>query len=347
MLREYFKNWWQWLKYDPSDPRHFAGKTVRIAVIGGGSGLSMLLQGLKSYSDDISAIVAVTDDGRSSGVLRREFDMIPPGDIRKCISALAYDEEMISALMEYRIKKKNNSLSGHTLGNIWLAALSEYFGSFEKAVEATTSIFKTAGKVLPATLDNVGLRAIYTDKSEAIGESNIPDSGKVVDKVFLDHANIRSYKKSVGAIASADLIVIGPGSLYTSVIPNLLISGIRKAVIGNKLALKVYVVNCSTERGETENFSVEDHIRAIEKHAGKRMFDTCIVNNKIIKRSKKESNLGEVNNITTNEKYIMGYKIVSKNIISETNPLYHDSDKLAKSLMELYNKCKHESRIMN
>ncbi len=339
MLRKYFKNWWQWLKYDPADPRHFAGKTVKIVAIGGGSGLSVLLHGLKRYSDDISAIVAVTDDGRSSGVLRREFDMLPPGDIRKCISALAYDEEMVSALMEYRIKKKDNSLSGHTLGNIWLAALSEYFGSFEKAVEATTSIFKTAGKVLPATLDKVGLCAIYTDKSEGKGESNIAKPNKIIDRVTLDRSNIRSYKKSVDAIKSADLIIIGPGSLYTSVIPNLLISGIRRAISNNKAATKIYIVNCSTERGETENYSVADHIRAIEAHAGRKIFDYCIVNNKIIKKSKQTSNLGEVNNITTGEKSIMGYTITSRDIVSESNPLYHDSDKLAKNVMELYNKC--------
>lgn len=338
MLRQYFKNWWQWLKYDPADPRHFAGKTVKIAVIGGGSGLSVLLHGLKNYSDDISAIVAVTDDGRSSGIIRRDFDIAPPGDIRKCISALSRDEETVSILMEYRIKNKNTGLSGHTLGNIWLAALSEYFGSFEKAVEATTSIFNTAGKVLPATLDKVGLRAIYTDKSTSRGESNIPKPNKVIERVSLDRSNVRSYRKSVEAIENADLIVIGPGSLYTSVIPNLLIYGIKKAILKNKLATKVYVANCSTERGETEDYSIDDHILAIEEHAGKRLFEYCLVNNKIIKRSKKKSDLGEINNITTNKKTIMGYKIINKNLIDDSKPLYHDSAKLAKSVMELYNK---------
>lgn len=328
------------MKYEPGDPRHFAGKTIKIAVLGGGSGLAVLLRGLKKYSDDISAIVAVTDDGRSSGVLRREFDMLPPGDIRKCISALAYDEDAVSALMEHRFKKKNNSLSGHTLGNVWLAALSEYYGSFEKAVEATTSIFKTAGKVLPATLDNVGLKARFTDGSEILGESSISKVRKKIDKITLDRKNIRSYKKAVEAISTADLIVIGPGSLYTSVVPNLLISGIRSAVAKNKSAVSVYIVNCSTERGETEDYSVRDHISAIERHAGKKIFKYCIVNNKIIKKSDKSSKLGEVNNISTNEKRILGYEIIQSDVVSNTNPLYHDSDKLAKSVMELYNNSK-------
>lgn len=325
------------MKYSPADPRHFAGKTIKIAVIGGGTGLAVLLRGLKKYSDDISAIVAVTDDGASSGRLRKEFDILPPGDIRKCISALSYDEETIASLMEYRFKISDSSLSGHSLGNIWLTALTKYFGSFEKAIEATTKIFKTAGQVLPATLDNIGLKAIYEDNSEMEGESKIPKTGKRIKKIMLSRANIRAYRKSVLAISEADLIVIGPGSLYTSVIPNLLIRGIKGAIKNNNKAIKVHILNCSTEKGETENYSVKDHIKAIETHAGKNIFNYCLVNDHIVKKSKKSFVLGEVNNITTHEKSILGYQIIQQNVISEENPLYHDSEKLAKSLIELYN----------
>ena len=337
MLKRYLKSWWKWLKYEPGDPRHFAGKTIKIAVIGGGSGLATLLRGLRKYSDDISAIVAVTDDGASSGVLREELGILPPGDIRKCISALSHNEEIVSALMEYRFKKGNNRLSGHALGNIWLAALTEYFGSFEMAVETTTRIFKTAGKVLPATLNNVGISALYEDGSEVRGESSIPKVGKKIKRVMLDRKNIHSYKKAALAIESSDLIVIGPGSLYTSVIPNLLISGIRNSIIANKEAVKIYIANCSTERGETENYTVLDHLLALEKHGGKKLFEYCLVNNRLIKESKKSFRLGEVNNITTDKKKILDYQIILRNVVDESNPLYHDSEKLAKSVIEIYN----------
>lgn len=299
--------------------------------------MSVLLRGLKAYSNDITAIVAVTDDGSSSGIIRKEFDMLPPGDIRKCISALSYDEDLISSLMEYRFEKNNSSLSGHTLGNIWLTALTKYFGSFEQALEKTTTIFKTAGRVLPATLENIELEAKYQDGTHIKGESRIPSSGKKIQRVYLSKENVKPYEKAVEAIETADLIIIGPGSLYTSVIPNLLINGISGAIRENKKGVKVYIVNCSTERGETEDYTVDDHIRAIEKHSGGGLFDYCLVNNKVLKRSEKSSNLGEINNITTKKKQIFDYRIISKNVVNDKKPLYHDSEKLAKSVVEIYN----------
>ena len=324
--------------YAPDDPRSNAGGTIKIAVIGGGTGLSTLIRGLKKYSSHISAIVAVTDDGKSSGILRKDFDMLPPGDIRKCISALAYDEELISSLMEYRFSDKEKSFEGHTLGNIWIAALTKYFGSFELAVEATTEIFKTAGQVIPATLDKIQLGAIYSDSSKVLGESNIPNPGKKINKVFLNKEKICPNKKAVEAIISADLIIIGPGSLFTSVIPNILIRDIKNAVKKNSRAVRIFIANCSTERGETEGFAVADHIKMIETHAKGKIFDWCLVNNKVLKQSKKESELGEIHNITTEKEQILGYKICSDNVVRDSNPLYHDSDKLAKSIIELYNK---------
>ncbi len=338
-MRAFIKNWWNGLRFEPTDPRYRAGGVVRITAIGGGTGLSTLLRGLKEYSDRITAVVAVTDDGSSSGVIRREFDILPPGDLRKCISALAYDEEMISKLLEYRFEG-GNDLSGHTLGNIWITALSKYFGSFELAIEVTTELFQTAGKVMPVTLDKTGLGAIYENGKKVIGESRIAHPQWRIREVYLTKKNVAAYQSAVSAINEADMIVLGPGSLYTSVIPNLLIPEIRRAIIANQEAVKVFVVNCSTERGETENYTIEDHIRAIEHHAGKRMFNYCLVNNRVIKRSQSESELGEINNITTNETMIKKYRVVSRDVVNESNPLYHDSAKLAKSLINLYNQIK-------
>ncbi len=339
-MKDLIKSWWKWLRYEPSDPRFNAGGVIKIAVIGGGTGLANMLRGLKKYSDKITAIVAVTDDGSSSGVLRKEFDILPPGDIRKCISALAYDEDLISNILEYRFSKTKKSFGGHTLGNIWITALSKYFNSFEKALEATTEIFKTAGRVLPATLGNAGIVIYYADGSVAEGESHLDEIVKKIDKITLNKKKVRAYDKAVKAIEEADLILLGPGSLYGSIIPNLLISGVRDAVYSNKKATRVYIANCSTERTQTAGYTIEDHIFKLISHSKKRIFDYCLVNNKILRSSKDETKLGEINNITTLSEEALGVKIARDNVISEKNPLFHDSDKLAKAVIDLYNKCR-------
>lgn len=340
-MKRLLKKWWNLLKYEPTDPRSSLGRSINIAVIGGGTGLSNLLRGLKNYSNQITAIIAVTDDGASSGVIRKEFDILPPGDIRKCISALAYDEELIAKIFEYRFSTKKSSISGHTLGNIWITALSQYFNSFEKAIEVTSKIFQTAGQVVPVSLNKVDLCAEFEDGSENVqGESKFVRSGKKIKKVFLSRKGVRAYRPALTAIQNADIIVLGPGSLYTSLIPNLLISSIVKEIAENKKAVKVYVANCSTERGETEDYSITDHIKALNIHAKKRVFDYCLVNNKICKKSEQTFKLGEINNITTNEDSILGLKIVKKDVVLEKNPLYHDSAKLAKEIIELYNVAK-------
>jgi uncharacterized cofD-like protein len=340
MRKNFWKIWWQSLVYEPNDPRLLAGSDIKIAVIGGGTGLSVLLSGLKKYSNNISAIVAVTDDGSSTGIIRKEFDILPPGDIRKCISALAYDEEIMSRILEFRFPGKHKSLSNHTLGNIWIAALTKHFGSFEKALEVTSTIFRTAGEILPSTLDNIKIGAEYEDGKKVMGENKIPQAGKRIKRVFLNKDKVRAYAKSVAALSNADLILIGPGSLFTSVMPNLLIGGIRRAVQNNKKSLRIYIANCSTERGETEGYSVADHIQAIKNHVDKKLFDYSLVNEKIIKKSKNSSGLGEVYNITEKEDEILGCKIVQADLINDEKPLYHDSTKLAKEIIKLYNKAK-------
>jgi len=338
--KELIKKWWNWLRYEPSDPRFYTGGVIKIAALGGGTGLATLLSGLKKYSNYISAIVTVADNGTSTGVLRKEFDIVAPGDIRKCIAALAEDGELITNLLEYRFPKDKKVFGGHTLGNIWLTALSCYLGSFEKSVELTTEIFRTAGKVMPATLDNINLVIKYRDGSRKVGEKHLDNSTKEIDSISLNNKKAKAYKKAVGEISAADLILLGPGSLYGSLIPNLLIPGIRDAIKRNKKAVKIYIANCSTERTQTAGYSIEDHIRVIEEHTSAKLFDYCLVNNKIIKRSSCELELGEINNITTEKEVIKGVKIIREDVVSLDNPLFHDPNKLAISLIEIYNKNK-------
>lgn len=341
-MNKIIKKWWRGLLYEPLDPRNLAGGNIKVTVIGGGTGLATLLRGLKKYSNNISAIVAVTDDGKSSGIIRKDFDILPPGDIRKCISALAYDEELVANIMEYRFDHNKKTFGGHTLGNIWIAALTKYFGSFTRAVEATTEIFATAGSVLPATLSKTELCAVYDDGKIVIGESKIPCPGRKIRKVYMKNSSVGVYSKARKAIKEADLIIFGPGSLYTSVIPNLLIYGIARAIRQNTRSINAYICNCSTERGETENYSVKDHIKAIYDHCGGKAFDYCLVNNKVIKTSSNGSELGTINNITTSETNILNCKIIQANLVNEKNPLYHDSEKLAKEVIELYNRVKNK-----
>ena len=225
-----------------------------------------------------------------------------------------------------------------------LSALKKHFGSFEKAIEVTSEIFQTAGKVLPATLDNASLKIEYEDGTTKIGEKYLDEILTKVKRISFEEKNIRGYEKAVNEIGEADLIIVGPGSLYGSLICNLLIREIKQAIVANKKAVKLFVMNCSTERTQTRNYSVGDHLDAIRDHVGIELFDYCLVNSNVLRRSRDESKLGEVNNITTNEKIIDGVKIIRADIISRKNPLYHDPEKLAKEIIELYNKYKSQTK---
>jgi len=341
-MQSVISKWWNNLCYGYNNKNLFLDNRVKIVVIGGGTGLSNLLRGLKHYSENITAIVAVTDDGSSSGMLKKEFDILPPGDIRKCISALAHDESLVSEIMEYRFVE-GKKLLGHTVGNIWITALSKRFGSFERAIEITTKIFNTAGTVLPATLDKNDLCAEYSDRSKKKGESKIAQAGKKIVRVSLTNPKARGYKKAVLAISGADLIIFGPGSLYTSVIPNLLIKDINEAVRANTKSVNLFICNCSTERGETEEYTVSDHIQAVFDHCRGKAFDYCLVNKTLVRKSNDDSVLGGINNITTKENDILGCKVIRADLIKRNNPLYHDPSKLAKNIVLLYNGLKGRS----
>jgi uncharacterized cofD-like protein len=253
---------------------------LRIVSIGGGNGLSTLLRGLKRYARasegalEITAIVTVTDDGGSSGRLRREFDVLPPGDIRSCMVALSEDEALLSRLFQYRFSN-GRGLKGHSFGNLFLTAMTHITGDFGQAVKVSSDVLAVRGRIYPATAANVALVATLEDGTRVAGETRISRTRSRIQKIELVPKRPKPLGETLRAIAEADLITLGPGSLFTSVIPNLLVDGVAKA-IQKSPALKAYFVNLMSQPGETTNFRASDHVAAIERHGGKA--DVCVVN---------------------------------------------------------------------
>ena len=255
-------------------------KGAKIVAIGGGTGLSMLLKGIKKYTNNITAVVTVGDDGGSSGRLREEMGVLPPGDIRNCIAALADDEDLITKLFQYRFKT-GEGLEGHSFGNLFLTALCAITGNMVRAVKESSNVLNIRGVVLPATLDDMKLAAEFEDGRIVQGESNIPEAHGKIKRLFTEPAVCRALPEVIAAIHDADLIILGPGSLYTSVIPNLLVAGIAEA-INESHARKIYVCNIMTQPGETDNYSVASHVNALINHAGgRKIINAVLVNNSL------------------------------------------------------------------
>jgi uncharacterized cofD-like protein len=249
----------------------------RVVVIGGGTGLATILRGLKEVVDiDLTAIVTVADDGGSSGILREEMKMPPPGDIRNVLVALAEREPLLESLLQHRFKN-GNGLAGHSLGNLLIAGMQEITGDFVTAVKALSRVLAVRGRVLPAANQSIHLQARMKDGTIVCGESNIPKVNKKIEKISLQPADIEALPEAVTAIEEADLILVGPGSLYTSVIPNLLVQGIQEALKASS-ADKIYITNVMTQPGETDGYDVKDHIEAIYDHIQFPLFQKVIVN---------------------------------------------------------------------
>ncbi len=249
----------------------------RVVAIGGGTGLSTLLRGLKEHTSNLTAIATVADDGGSSGRLREDMGVPAPGDIRNCLVALADSEPLMTELFQYRFNGQAGALTGHSFGNLLIAALTEITGDFEQAVRETSRVLAIRGRVLPPTLDNVTLCAKMKDGQVVRGESSITAAGGEIEYVYLDPPDPRGLDEVARAIAEADLIVIGPGSTFTSVIPNFLVPSVNRAVAESE-AVRVFVCNIMTQPGETTGFSAADHVRAIERHAGEIPFDYVLLN---------------------------------------------------------------------
>lgn len=309
----------------------------RIVVIGGGTGLSTMLRGLKQYSNNIVAIVTVTDDGGSSGTLHRELGMLPPGDIRNCLVALADAEPLMTELFQHRFSGENSSLQGHSFGNLLIAAMTSITGDFEKAVKETSNILAIRGRVLPSTTDNVLLHAELADGSVADGETNIVESGQRIRHMFITPSTVQPLDEAIQAIKLADAIVIGPGSVYTSIVPNLLVEGIVDALAASR-AVKMYVCNVMTQPGESDGFSASDHVRAITNHVDKKIFNYVLVNKQVpsldllekYREQKAELVMADVDKIRD-----MGYRAVIGNFMSETDVVRHDSQALAAAIFKL------------
>lgn len=249
----------------------------RIVAVGGGTGLSMLLSGAKNITNNLTAIVSVGDDGGSSGRLREEMGILPPGDIRHCITALADDEDLVNKLFKYRFTN-GEGLEGHSFGNLFLTALYDITGDMVSAVRASSRVLSIRGRVLPATLDDMKLVAEMEDGRIIHGESTIPEAHGKIKRLFTEPANCKALPDVIQAIRDAELIILGPGSLYTSVIPNLLVKEISEEIIKSK-SKKIYVCNIMTQPGETDNYTVSDHLKALIQHAGSnKIVDAVLVN---------------------------------------------------------------------
>ena len=307
---------------------------LRVVSIGGGTGLSALLQGLKDFGKagdpavpalEITAIVTVTDDGGSSGRLRREFDVLPPGDIRNCMVALSEDSALLSRLFQYRFAA-GRGLKGHSFGNLFLTALTHIMGDFPEAVRASSEVLKIAGRIYPATAANVALEATLANGAHVVGETRISRSRHRIERIQLIPRRVRPLAATLAAIAEADVITLGPGSLFTSVVPNLLVQGIPAAIHGSG-AIKACFVNLMSQPGETTHFRASDHIRAIHRHARTKLLDYAVVNTGPIaaamqKRYARQQATPVEND--TGRIVEMGLTVMSGNLVWQGEKVRHD-----------------------
>lgn len=318
-----------------------------IVVIGGGTGLSTLLRGLKEYTSNLTAVVTMTDDGGSSGKLQTQLGgILPPGDIRNCLVALADTEPLMQELFQFRFNTRNDKdgLSGHSFGNLFLAAMTEVTGDFEKAVEAASKILAIRGEVLPSTVESVVLVGEMADWREVTGESRIAADPAAIARIKLCPETPKALPDALEAIRDADVLVLGPGSVYTSVVPNLLVPEIARSVAQSR-ALRVYICNVMTQPGETDGFSASDHVRAIHDHVapfllpGQRIFDYVLVNTarpseealERYRRAGADFVNPDIDAITK-----LGYKVVKGTFIAEKSVVRHDTDRLAEAVRRLH-----------
>ncbi|MFZ5815717.1 MAG: gluconeogenesis factor YvcK family protein [Bacillota bacterium] len=317
----------------------------KVAAIGGGTGIPTLLRGMKHYTSNIAAVVTVADDGGSSGRLRTEFGILPPGDIRNCLVALADTEPLMERLFQHRFNQ-GEGLAGHPFGNLFILAMTETTGDFYQAVRASSQVLAIRGRVMPSTLDQVVLRAQLDDGSVLTGESVIGKSKSPIRRIFLERVGspaeesgeIRPLKEALQAIEEADVVVLGPGSLYTSIIPNLLVPGVADAIRRSK-ALKIYVCNVMTEPGETDGYAVSHHLKALIDHAGYGIVDLCVVNNgpisEELKARYREQNAHPV--VVDPPAYKLGVEVVQRDLLdANTTYVRHSPEKLAQVIGQLF-----------
>lgn len=328
----------------------FGNRGPKIVAIGGGTGLPAVLRGLKEHTGNITGIVTMADDGGSTGRLRKEFGILPPGDFRNCIAALSDAEPLMQELFQYRFEKDGSGLHGHSFGNLFITAMVGVTGDFERAVLESSRILAVRGTVFPSTLEDIELHGIAEDGTELRGESEVGKAHGRIRKVFLKPEDPMGYLPAVQAILDADMIVFGPGSLYTSVIPPVLVGDIKQAIKSNPTAIKVYVCNVATQVGETDHFDALAHIRALQEQIGKRMFDYVLVNKDVAATAARIREIRAQDPAKVKPEWLvdpvdpdtlraaardLGVEIIVADVISASNPLRHDPDKLAQALLQL------------
>jgi len=308
----------------------------KIVVIGGGTGLATLLHGLKQYTNNITAIVTVADDGGSSGRLRQEFDMLPPGDIRNCLVALADTEPLMQRLFQYRFAE-DSALKGHNFGNLFITAMTKITGDFERAVHASSKVLAIRGRVVPSTNTKVRLVAEHDDGSVTLGETKISNAEVPIRRVYLEPTGCQPTAEALAAIREANAVVLGPGSLYTSIIPNLLVEKMVDAIVQSK-ATKIYICNVMTQFRETHSYRASDHVRALVAHTNPGIIHLCLVNTEPVPEALRDKyRQEEAFQVEADIERIraLGYQVVADNIISTENYVRHDSDKVAKLVIQL------------
>ncbi len=303
------------------------GRGPRIVAIGGGTGLSSLLRGLKVYTSNLSAIVTVADDGGSSGRLRDEYRILPPGDFRQCLIALADAEPLMKQLFDHRFKE--GSLDGHSFGNLFIMAMADVTGNFEHAIRESGKILAVKGTILPSTLQDVTLVASING-GIVEGESKIPKQNAPITHVFLKPDGAQVNPEAAQAILNAELVVVGPGSLYTSILPNLLVEGMVEAIKASP-ALKVYICNLAAQNGETDGYTVDDYLRVIREHIGVDLFDFVLVNSNLthLPTGGQSQVAFKPADITTHPEV----RFIAADVVNVRVPSHHDSDKLARTIM--------------
>ena len=318
--------------------RRFLERGPKVVAIGGGQGLSHLLLGLKEYTANLTAIVTVADSGGSSGRLREEFNIVAPGDIRNCLVALADAPALLGELFQYRFAE-GDGLKGHSFGNLFLTAMVQISnGDFKRAVEESSKVLAIRGKVIPSTVHNVHLVAEYMDGSRAEGEAKIPQANAQIKRLSLSPEDVMPTDDALTAIAQADIVVMGPGSLYTSILPNLIINGMTEAIVASA-AYKIYVCNVMTQQGETDGFSASDHVRVLLGHTDPKLIDACLINDAVV------SNEEALNRYRDENAYpvaadadrikAMGVKVIATDLLSVADYVRHDSKKLTAALIKL------------
>ena len=316
--------------------KRMLGKGPAITVVGGGHGLSVLLRGIKQATSNVTAVVTVADDGGSSGRLRQDLGMIPPGDLRNCLVALADTEPLMEKLFQHRFEG-SSELSGHSFGNLFIAAMTQVTGDVETALKESSKVLAVKGQVLPASKEFVRLDAIMEDGTVVCGESQIPEAHKRIHRVKLYPEHAKAVQSSLDAIRNAEAIVLGPGSLYTSVIPNLLVEGIGDAICRSK-AVKIYICNVMTQPGETDGYTASMHVKAIMDHAGRNAVDYVIVNSTPVPEDLKQkyAETGAypvvVDDDALNQ---LGVGIIKADLITSKDAIHHDPKKLCDSVMRV------------